>query len=518
MSHGQLLSAKTDKAKRSEIDKNLTKKMMPRISMNILRHSLPPALGLLSFASILAAGDPPPNWPQFRGPGGQAVGAEDAVPVQFTPESNVVWRVELPPGHSSPCIWGERIFLTGLSAGKLETLCVNRRNGRILWTRIAPAQKVEPTHRIGSPSCPTPVTDGKMVVSYFGSFGLVAYDMDGTERWKLPLSAPVVEFGTGTSPIIEGGRVILICDQDEGSFLLAVDLRTGKTLWRTERPEFRRSFSSPFIWRHDGETELIVPGSIWLRSYDLANGKERWSFGGTSRVANSTPTAGDGLLFSSSWNIGGDPGDRITMDPFESFAREHDKNNDGKFSRDELPAGPIRDRFSQMDVNKDGVVLQSEWEMMREMFTKAGNAVLAIKPGGRGDITTTHLAWKSTRSLPYVCSPVFYRGRLYTVKNGGLVSCYEAKTGRALYQDERLDAAGDYYASLVAAGGHIYAASQKGVITVWKAGDELKILARNTLGEPIMATPAVVEGHLIVRTEKHLYCFGVPLPGSPGLR
>lgn len=473
--------------------------------MNAFRLSL---LAVMCALPVLGASGPPSNWPQFRGASGLAIADEMPAPVHFSPQSNVVWKIELPPGHSSPSLWGDRIFLTGLNAGKLETLCLSRRDGKVQWRRSAPTDKLEPTHRIGSPACPTPATDGRVVISYFGSYGLVAYDLDGTELWKMPLPAPVVEFGTGTSPIIEGERVILICDQDEGSFLIALDIRTGKTAWRTERPEFRRSFASPFIWRHDGAAELIVPGSIWLRSYDLANGEERWSFAGTSRVANSTPTAGDGLLFSASWNLGSDPGDRITMEPFESYAREHDKNQDGKVTRDEMPAGPIRDRFSQMDVNKDGVVPKSEWEMMREMFAKAGNAVLAIKPGGKGDITASHLAWKSTRSLPYVCSPVSYRGRLYTVKNGGLASCYEAKTGRARYQDERLDAAGDYYASLVAANGHIYAASQKGVLVVWEAGDELKVLARNDLGEQVMATPAVVDGHLFVRTEKHLYCFG----------
>jgi outer membrane protein assembly factor BamB len=300
----------------------------------------------------------------------------------------------------------------------------------------------------------------------------------------------------------------MVCDQDQGSFLLALDKYTGKQVWRTERPEFRRSFSSPFVWQHEGTEELIVPGSIWLRSYNLADGSERWSFSGTSRVANSSPVAGDGLLFSASWNVGADPGERITMEPFEQFAAVNDRDKDGKLKADEIPAGPIRERFSQMDLNKDGIVTPAEWQMMSEMFVKAGNAVLAIRPGGKGDITGTHLAWKSTRSLPYVSSPVCYQGRLYTVKNGGLASCYDAKTGRPLYQDERLGATGDYYASLVAAGGRIYAASQQGVVTVWEAGEHLKILARNNLEEQIMATPAMVGRSLYLRTSGHLFAFG----------
>jgi outer membrane protein assembly factor BamB len=462
------------------------------------------ALILVSIHPVLCADL---NWPQFRGPASLGIAADAAPPILFGPNTNVVWKTALPSGHSSPIVWGDRIFLTAYNEKKLETLCLDRRSGRIVWRQAAPAEKIEPTHRIGSPAASTPATDGRTVYAYFGSFGLLAYDFDGKEQWKLPLPAPMVEFGAGTSPILAGNLLILVCDQDEGSFLLALDKYTGRQVWRTERPEFRRSFSSPFVWQHDGAEELIVPGSIWLRSYNLADGSERWSFSGTSRVANSSPVAGEGLLFSASWNVGADPGERITMEPFEQFAAVNDRDKDGKLKADEIPAGPIRERFSQMDLNKDGVVTPAEWQMMSEMFVKAGNAVLAIRPGGKGDITATHLAWKSIRSLPYVSSPVCYRGRLYTVKNGGLASCYDAKTGRPLYQDERLGAAGDYYASLVAAGGRIYAVSQQGIVTVWEAGDHLKILAKNNLDEQIMATPAMGGRTLFVRTAGNLFAF-----------
>jgi outer membrane protein assembly factor BamB len=161
-----------------------------------------------------------------------------------------------------------------------------------------------------------------------------------------------------------------------------------------------------------------------------------------------------------------------------------------------------------MDLNKDGVVTPAEWQNMREMFAKAENAVLAIRPGGQGEINHSHLAWKSTRSLPYVSSPLIYRDRLYTVKSGGLMSCYEAKTGRALYQDERLDAPGDYYSSAVVCGDRIFLVAQNGKFTVVAAGDSLKVLARNSLGEQVMATPAIIDGKLYVRTATTLYCFG----------
>jgi outer membrane protein assembly factor BamB len=447
------------------------------------------------------------NWPQFRGPAGLGVGEGSPPPAHFGPNSNVLWRTALPSGNSSPVVWGDKIFLTGFDKQKLETVCLDRRDGKILWSSAAPATKFEPTHRLGNPATPTPATEGERVYVFYGSFGLLAYDFAGREVWQVPLPAPVVEFGASVSPILWNDLVVLVCDQDENSFLLAVDRRTGKRVWRTSRGEFRRSFATPFVWRHSGEEELIVPGSIWLTSYNK-DGTERWRYSGTSRVACSSPVAGENMLFSASWNVGGDEGERISMEPFEEFAREHDKNKDNKLTRDEIPAGPVKERFTQMDLNKDDIVTPAEWQNMRDMFAKAENAVLAIRPGGKGDITRSHVAWKTTRSLPYVSSPLFYDGRLYTVKNGGLFSCYDAMTGKAFYQDERLDAAGDYYSSAAVSDGRIFLASQKGTVVVLAAGESLQVLARNNLNEQVMATPAILDRKLYLRAASALYCFG----------
>ena len=484
--------------------------MMTRHCITPLRRMGFLVLTTLSILRLSAADGAEQHWPQFRGPDGSGVTETGNPPVHFGPDSNVVWKIALPSGHSSPCIWGDRIFLTAFGKAKLETICVNRIDGAVLWREAAPATGFEVTHALGNPATPTPTTDGKFVFVYFGSFGLLAYDFDGREQWRMPLQTPVVEFGTSASPILANGTLILASDQDEGSFLLATDAKTGRKIWRVERPEFRRSFATPFVWRHDGAEELIVPGSIWLKSYHLADGAERWTYSGTSRVACSSPVAGNGMLFSASWNVGGDSDSRVTMPPFDEFMTEQGKSPGETLARDAIPKGPVRDRFSQMDLNKDGNVTRDEWEGMRSMFARAGNALLAIRPGGRGEITTTHLAWKSTRSLPYVASPLFYRDRVFTVKNGGLASCYEATTGDARYQDQRIGALGDYYASPVAAHERIYLASQNGVMSVLAAGDTLEVLARVEFGEPIMATPAIVGDTLYVRTASHLYALREP--------
>jgi len=428
--------------------------------------------------------------------------------VEFGPEKNVVWQVEVPRGHSSPCLWGDKIFLTGQDGEKLVTLCLNRGTGKELWRAAAPVAKLETTHRIGSPAAPTPCADGERVYVYFGSFGVIAYDFAGKEVWRKELPAPVVEFGTGASPLLAEGKVILVADQDMGSHLLALDAKTGAQVWRTERPEFRRSFSTPFLWEHDGIAEIIVAGSLWVRSYEVKDGRERWSSRGMARVSNASPVAGDGLLIVSSWNVGGDEGDRVKMEPFVPFAATYDTDKDGMLSRDEFPAGKVKDRFSQMDADKDGLVTRAEYETMSDMFDQAVNQIFAIKPNGYGDITETHVAWKVDKHLPYVSSPLFYDGRVYTIKNGGLASCYDAKTGAQHYQAERMDASGDYYSSAVAADGRIYVASQRGTVVVMAAGDALKVLARNDLREPIFATPAIIDGRLYLRTEKHIFVFG----------
>ncbi len=446
------------------------------------------------------------GWPQFRGPGGNAVALSDG-PVHFGLESNLVWSVKCPPGNSSPIITGTNLFLTAYQSNTLWTICYDTATGGERWRRSAPAEKIEPSHAQGSPAAPTPATDGNRVYAYFGSYGLIAYDLSGHEIWREPLPLPQVEFGSASSPLVINKTLVQLVDQDSGSFLIALDARTGRTLWKRDRPGFRRGFATPYLWVHHGLDELIVPGSIWLKSYNVADGSERWTYTGTSRVACSSPVASEQLLFSASWNVGGDEGAKITMPPWDGYLKEHDRDGDGQLARDEMENGPVRERFSQMDVNRDGKVSVEEWKAMAEMFLHAGNAVLAIKPDGEGEISTTHLAWKSTRSLPYVASPVYFDGHVYTVKNGGLFSCYDAQTGEVKYQDERMDSPGDYYASLVAAPDAIYAVSEGGVVTVIRPGSLFEVLARNQMGESVHATPALVDGTIYFRTAEHLHAF-----------
>jgi len=449
------------------------------------------------------------HWPQFRGEGGLGIGTGKP-PVEFSAEKNLKWQVEVPFGHSSPCIWENKIALTGLAEGKLVTFCLNKADGRELWRVAAPAEKIEGAHRIGSPAAPTCCTDGERLIAYFGSYGVLAYDWNGKELWKKPLPVPVVEFGTSASPIIADGKVIIVADQDVGSYMIALDVKTGAQAWRVDRSEFRRGFSTPFIWKHDGIEELIVSGSLWTRSYDIKDGKQRWSASGMSRVANTSPVATGDVLLLCGWNVGGDEDDRVEMEPHASFLAAQDADKDGLLAESEFPDGPVRSRFTIVDADKDGKVTKAEYEVMRGMFATAVNQLFAIKPGGSGDITATHVVWSQTKHLPYVFTPVIANGRVFTVKGGGLASAYDVKSGSPVFQAERLESAsGEYYASAVTVDDRVYVVSQRGVVSVLDAAsDKLHVLARNDLKAPVFASPAIVDGVIYLRTDKLLYAFG----------
>lgn len=443
------------------------------------------------------------KWPQFRGPGGSGVGDSD-FPTHFGPGSNVLWKATLPAGHSSPCVWGGHIFLTGFADGKLETLCLDRRNGVVLWRRHLEPGNMERGAQLSHPATATPTTDGDRVCVYFGAFGLVAYDFAGAELWRKALPVPVTQHGAGTSPVLAGDRLILNCDQDVGSYLLAVDKRDGRTVWKTLRPGFLRGFATPLPWPADQPEQLIVPGTLRLVAYGLNDGLERWGVRGLPNEMVSSPVTGDGLIYVAGWTYGSGVG---RMPDFGKLFEQGDANQDGELTREEAPAGPARQHFAYLDADKNGRVSRAEYATIARAFDESKNVALAVRPDGHGDVTDTHVAWRATRGLPYVPSPLYYEGRIYLVKNGGLASCLDARSGRMLYQEERLGTLGDYYCSPVAAAGKICVASQPGVVVIYRAGDILEVLARNALDEPIVATPAVVEGTLYVRTASQLYAF-----------
>jgi outer membrane protein assembly factor BamB len=465
----------------------------------------------LTVATLLASQSLPAavSWPQFRGPNSSGVSENDKPPIEFGPATNRLWKTRLPVGMSSPCIWGDRIFLTGLNTNqKLTTSCLRRSDGKVLWSQIASAEQIEEVNPDSSPASSTPATDGQLVYSYFGSCGLVAYDFEGRERWRKPLPLVVSLNGSGTSPVVVDGMVIVNRDQEEGkSSLLAVAASTGETLWEVPRPRFNSSYTTPIVWQRGDAKDLVLAGSLQVVGYGLKDGKEHWSGTGLEGLSVCpTPVVGEGQLYAASRSVGG-----MKLPSFATQQKEMDSNGDQKISRAEAK-GMIgaKQVFNAIDENKDDFITEAEWDASVAMMSKGEYGVFALRdPGTKtGDITTTHVVWKNKRGAATVPSPLYYRGRLYLVQDGGRLTCYQAKTGQTLFEQERLEADGQYWASPVAANGHIYLASIRGTITVVEAADSLKVVARNKLNERLTATPAIADDKLYVRTASHLWAFG----------
>jgi outer membrane protein assembly factor BamB len=448
-------------------------------------------------------------WPQFRGPNCSGVSETARPPEVFAPGTNQLWKIAVPSGMSSPVVWKDRIFLTVFDADKLEVHCYARKDGRQLWKQSVPVAKLEEFHSTeGSPAASSCVTDGDRVVSYFGSYGLICHNFSGKELWRhpLPLAQTAGGFGTGSSPTLAGDLVILNRDMQSSCSLLAVDLKTGKRVWEAARPDVTQSYSSSMVWKHDGVEEVVMSGSLKLKAYDLKTGAERWSLKGMPSFTCTTPVVGDGLLFFAGWAPGKNDS---PMPSFEQMAANMDKNKDNAITPDEAKGTPLEPFFRAQDVNGDGKLTAEDTEAMKAMMSKGENILVAVRPGGKGELGESSIAWKQTRGLPYVPSPLYYRGQVYLVKDGGMVSCFDAKTGTVAYQQERLNAQGSYYASPVAADGRIIVASLDGKVTVFAAGgDAPKVVHQANFKERIAATPALVENNIYIRTPTTLYAFG----------
>jgi outer membrane protein assembly factor BamB len=413
------------------------------------------------------------NWSQWRGPEGNGVSSETNLPAEWSDTKNIKWRTPIAGrGHSSPIVWGNKIFLTtdiegeavpGAKAvehkddGKpykhpdsigadhkhtLKVLCIDRGTGKQLWERTAYEGTVyDDRHRKGSYASPTPATDGSHVYSYFGTEGLYCHDLDGKLIWRVsPGKIATFGMGTGTSPVLFENTVILQCDEDNGekSFIVALDKKTGKEVWKTPR-KVQASWSTPLIVRGPHRTEMITSGNELIISYDPKTGKELWQAKGHQSNAIATPVAGNGMVF-----------------VYAGF--------------------PVK-------------------------------RTLAIMLGAAGDLTNSNsVVWQYDKGTAYVPSSILYGDLLYLLSDRGIITCLEAKTGKIVYEGGRVPIPATFTASPVAFDGKILLISEDGDTFVIKAGPKHEVIATNSIREPVYASPAISDGMIFIRGEKNLYC------------
>ena len=417
------------------------------------------------------------NWPQFRGPGARGIGTGDALPDSWSATENVAWKTDIPGrGWGSPIVWGDKVFLSSvINSGESEepkkglyfggnrpdalttlhrwvAYCLDLNSGTILWEKtLHEAPPESSIHLKNSYASETPVTDGERVYFYFGNLGIFAFDLEGELQWSKSLPARKTRHGWGTaaSPVLCEGRLYLVNDNDEASWLMALDAKSGEEIWKIDR-EPESNWSTPYVWENELRTELIVPATYRVISYDL-EGEELWSFEGMSSITIGTPYAADGLLYVSSGYVG-----------------------------------------------------------------SRHKPIYAIRPGASGDISidetmrsNDYIVWCDWRAAPYNPTTLVYDGLLYSLLDRGLLSVMNPETGAFHFERERLqDSKSGFTASPWAYNGKVFCLNEDGETYVFKAGKSYELIRVNRLaeGDMGMATPAMTNNKLLIRTSARLYC------------
>ena len=442
------------------------------------------------------------EWSRFRGPNGSGVSQSRDLPVEFGPDRNLDWATEIPFARSSPVLTGDRIFLTAIDADTFTTLALDRGTGRELWRREIERDRQTEMHQDTDSATPSPVTDGTNVFAFFQETGLVAYGADGDELWRMSLGPFRNFYGMTASPVLAGDKLLLVCDQNSDSFLLAVDKNTGKQIWRQERPARSLSYTTPILYP-DAESprEVIVLGDQWLDAYDLSTGESRWVLGGLGAGPVSSPILAAGLLIVNAPDQAPEP-----PPPFSDLLAEHDSDGDGTLTRQEVEGTWITKHFGFVDWDGSGDISADDWTSLNRIMSTDSWGIHAIRLDSQG--LEPKILWTSQQSVPYIPTGLVYQGVLYMVKDG-IVSSLDPETGDLLKRGRLTRGSPKVYASPVAADGKIFIGTLKGQMAVLKADAQWDLLATNDLQDEIWASPAIADGHLFVRTRGRLFSFSL---------
>lgn len=462
-------------------------------------HARVAAILLFTLAAIAA------DWPRFRGPNGAGVDASStSYPTEFNPQKNAAWKTSVPFGRSSPIVFGDRLFLTAAENGQLITLCYAIDSGKLLWRRDVPNVHKQALFRANDPASPSAAADSSGVYVFFPDLGLIAYSLDGKERWRHPLGPFNNFYGMSSSPVLEADTLLLLCDANAKSFLLALDKNTGKQRWKADRPGMLIGWSVPVIHKPAGQpAQVIVTGSTRIDSYYLSTGERRWCLPHGSDGAMGVALLQDDSVFVYSTGH-----DTPMVEPFEALLAKYDTDKDGKVSRQEFQANKdFAEHFGWADDDRNGFIDAAEWKVLADYGT-GDHGVVRIRPAAAtGQLPASAVAWRVKGKVPYVPAPLLYRGVYFMVKDGGIVTALDPETGKILKQGRAAQSLGEYFASPVAADGKVYLLSGEGKLTVLKAAGDWDVLTVNDMQEDSFATPALAGGRIYVRTRSALYCF-----------
>jgi outer membrane protein assembly factor BamB len=432
------------------------------------------------------------DWSRFRGPNGSGVSKDTGYPAEFGPGKNLVWRTGVRPGKSSPILTSRHIFLTAFDNGRLFTQCLERKTGKLLWERAENRPRAEFGNARNEPAAITPVTDGENVYAFFADFGLISYDSAGKLRWKAPLGPFTNTMGVASSPILAGDSVIVVADQQDDSYIAAYDCRNGEIRWKTVRGE-KDGWATPLLYR----TQILTTSRGQLGAHRVDDGKRAWSHDRLSPAIVASPVLDRDTIFT--FGYGHD-----APTPFSSILAKYDKNHDGMVSPDEYGNDPFVAGIARYDGNRDLIVTKEEWdEKQRQVVAPSSLLAVRLERDGPREL------WRYEKSfVGVVPSPLLYESVVYVMKNGGILTAFDAETGKVLKAGRVEGAIGAYSASPVAADGKIFLTSEEGKVAVLRAGRDWDMIAVNDVREDCHATPALSEGKIYLRSRDALYCFG----------
>lgn len=465
------------------------------------------------------------DWPQFRGPNCTGISAGTRpLPVKFSPTENVRWAAEIGDGVGCPVVADGRLFVSGMTGDETVSLfAFDAITGKPLWRRDWATGKLSEIHKSNSHASTTPAADADRVYFYFSTLGMLAVDArTGADVWqqKLPVPFFVFKWGPGMSPVLHDNLVLFCQDDDLSPAMYAFDTATGHRVWTDDRLDMAVNYSHPVVCTSDGRTDIVVAGTGLLIGYDPKTGERRWRSKNLLRNIKTTPVCQDGVLYVS---LSSYP---IAYQWLASVDQVETGNKDGKVTKAEMqayvgavpiPEAFFKKTFDRGDVNKDGFLEGAEIDLAflhpdnfaggRSGAEEAEEFILAVRGGGQGDVTKSHLLWKHpTKHTDHVVSPLVVDGRMLLIKGGGIRTVFDTKQGELLSGAKRIENTGSYLASPVYGDGKIYAAGENGVVVVLKNSPQFEVLTTNDMQDPIVATPAIAEGGVFIRTRKKLVC------------
>jgi len=486
-------------------------------------------LGLLVLAAYAEASRGE-DWPQFRGPNSRGVSMTDKpLPVTFSSTENVRWSADVGQGVGGAVVTADRVFVSGMTAKEtFSAFAFDAATGQKLWQRDWPTGPLPEVQQTNSHASATPAVDAERVYVYFSSLGLMAVDTrSGKDVWRRPLPVPffVFKWGAAMSPVLYRNMVLFCQDDDLSPALYAFDRATGKQLWKDDRLDMAVNYSHPVINTVDGRDEIVVAGTGLLIGYDPETGTRLWHAKSLLRNIKTTPVCVDGVIYISVQSSG------IANQWLAAVDQANTGNKNGKVDKAEIQAYVGREpvpeiffkrTFDRGDLNRDGQLEGAELDVAflhpdnfaGATFTSTGESaadefILAVRGGGTGDVTATHVLWKHpTKHTDHIVSPFVADGRILLIKGGGISTVFDARTGNPLRGPKRVANATDYFASPVAGDGKIYLAGENGMVVVLKNDASYEELAVNDAAGSIVATPAIADGALFIRTRDRLLCIG----------